>query len=154
MAAGVLARETLEDHGELRAYRLVDRAELLIEVFREADGRAWQLRLPVEQRAEVSRLLRAAGKGLQASASLEFDAEGTAILEEIPLSATDGLAAVALAEGAERAFALWRRERLRSGWSWTIDLVLVPFELGQRLCGFVQEAMASAERIPDGAGGR
>jgi hypothetical protein len=143
MAARVLARETLPDHGELRAYRLEGRAELLLEVFREADGRAWQLRLPLPERAAVARLLRQAVPSLADPDQLAFDASGTAMLGGTALGLDAELAVVVLAQGEDRAFALWRRERLRTGWSWTIDLVLVPMALGQRLCRFVQEALAA-----------
>jgi len=145
MAAGVLAREGLPEHGELRAYRLTDRPELLLEVLREADGRAWQLRVPVGGREALTRLVREAGPALRTPERLAFDAEGMALLGEVALGPDDGLAAVALAQGPERAFALWRRERLRTGWSWTIDLVLVPIEHGPHLCSFVQGALAAAE---------
>lgn len=148
MAAAVLARETLADHGELRAYRLVDRPEVLLEVLREADGRAWQLRVAVAERAAVARLLRAAAPALAEPAQLAFDAEGAAILAEVPLGPDQELAAVALAQDEERAFALWRRERLRDGWSWTIELVLVPFDLGPRLCAFVDGALAAVAKAP------
>lgn len=144
MGAGVLARETLVDHGELRAYLLEERAELLIEVLRDVDGRAWQLRLPLDRRTTVAGLLRTTAPSLAAAKGLTFDADGTVILGEVPLGSEDGLTAVALAEGDERAFALWRRERLRSGWSWTIDLVLVPIEFGQQLCRFVQSTLSAA----------
>ncbi len=143
-AAGALAREVLPDHGELRAYRLVDRPELLLEVLREADGRAWQLRVPLEHGATVSSLLAGAASSLPVPESIDFDAEGTAMLGEVPLGAEERLAAVALAEGDQRAFALWRRERTRAGWSWTIDLALVPLELGPRLCAFARGALAQA----------
>jgi hypothetical protein len=142
MAAGVLAREGLPKHGELRAYRLTDRPELLLEVLREADGRAWQLRVPVGGREALTRLVREAGPALRTPERLAFDAEGMALLGEVALGPDDGLAAV------ERAFALWRRERLRTGWSWTIDLVLVPMEHGPHLCSFVQGALAAAETPP------
>ena len=46
-----------------------------------------------------------------------------------------------IAQGDERAFALWRREQLHSGWSWTIDVVVVPLELARRVCGLVQQVV-------------
>lgn len=146
MTASVLAREALEDHGELRAYNLVDRPEVMLEVLREADGRAWQLRVPVEERHAVARLLHQATPALATPDQLEFDTDGTALLGEVPLGPDHGLAAIALEQGSERAFALWRRERLRGGWSWTIDVVLVPMDLGPHLCTFVQGALEAAAR--------
>ena len=50
------------------------------------------------------------------------------------------LAALVLAQGEERALALWRRERLREGWSWTIDLVLVPLAHGLPLTACIYPA--------------
>jgi hypothetical protein len=142
MTAGVLAREMLPDHGELRAYRLVDRPELLLEVLREADGRAWQLRLPLEHGPVVTNLLAGATPALRSPERIAFDDDGTAVLGEVPLDAGTRLAAVALVEGEEQVFALWRRERTRAGWSWTVDLALVPIELGPQLCAFARGALA------------
>lgn len=142
MAARVLAREALAEHGELRIYQLEDGASLLIEVLREADGRAWQLRLPVAERAGLVRLLRETARRLRAEAPLDFDADGCALLTEILLGPDDGLAALVLAQGEERALALWRRERLREGWSWTIDLVLVPLAHGLPLTASIEEVLA------------
>jgi hypothetical protein len=48
---------------------------------------------------------------------------------------------VVLEESEERAFALWRQEQLRSGWSWTIDVVVVPLELAKRLCALVLQVI-------------
>lgn len=142
--AGIVAREMLPDHGELRAYRLADRSELLLEVLREVDGRAWQLRLPLEQGGVVTNLLAGAAPALRSPDAIAFDADGTALLGEVALQAESRLAALALLEGEERAFALWRRERTRSGWSWTIDLALVPMEFGAQLCSFVRGTLAKS----------
>lgn len=140
--AGIVAREMLQGHGELRAYDLADRSELLLEVLREADGRAWQLRLPLEHGAVVINLLAGATPLLGSTDAIAFGADGTALLGDAPLDAGTRLAAVALLEGEERAFALWRRERTQSGWSWTIDLALVPMEFAVQLCTFVRGALA------------
>jgi hypothetical protein len=145
MAPGVLARETIGDHGELRAYHLVERDEILLEVLREEDGRAWQLRVPVRERAAVTRLIDQVEPRLAAPKLLTFDADGAAFLGQASIGPDDRVEAVVLAEGDERALALWRRERLRSGWSWTIDIALVPFELGPRLCSFVRHAFAAMD---------
>lgn len=142
MTAGVLAREMLPDHGELRAYRLVDRSELLLEVLRETDGRAWQLRLPLDQRPVVTNLLAGTAPTLRTPERIAFDDVGTAVLAEVPLAAGTRLAAVALVEGEKQAFALWRRERTLAGWSWTIDLALVPMAFGPQLCSFARGTLA------------
>jgi hypothetical protein len=148
MIPGVLARETVDDHGELRAYHLADRADILLEVFREEDGRAWQLRLPVRERAAVAQLIRQVQPSLAAPAPLAFDADGAALLGQAPMGPDDEITAVALAEGEDRAFALWRRERLRAGWSWTVDVALVPLDLAPQLCGFVLQALNALD-TPD-----
>lgn len=145
MVARVLAREPLPDHGELRAYRLEERDEILLEVLREADGRAWQLRVPVAERGTLRRLAREAARTLRAPDGPVFDGRGTALLGSVRLGAKDELAALAMREGEEQALALWRRECLRTGWSWTIDLVLVPMPLGPTLCGFVQDAVGALD---------
>ena len=149
MAARVLARETLAAHGELRAYLLEDGATLLVEVLREADGRAWQLRLPLAERAGITRLLRATAHRLRVEESPVPGPDGSALLGEIPLGTRDGLVAVVLAEGEERALALWRRERLRDGWSWTIAQALVPLALGLQLATGVESVLAGLDlRVP------
>ena len=52
------------------------------------------------------------------------------VLLQVEIGPKDQLAAVLLEDGKDRAFALWRQEELRSGWSWTIDVVVVPIESG------------------------
>ncbi|MEK0082667.1 hypothetical protein [Benzoatithermus flavus] len=150
MAPRVLVRATVGDHGEFRAYRLVERDELLLEVLREADGRAWQLRVPIAERAFVIRLIDEIEPRLANPKLLAFDADGTAMLGQAPLGPHDQLAAVVLAEGDERVLALWRRERLRSGWSWTIDVAIVPFDLGHELCSLVRQSFATLDEDPEG----
>ena len=54
MAQGLLARETIADFGEFRAYFRADRDELTFEAFREGDGRAWLLRVPLAARSALS----------------------------------------------------------------------------------------------------
>jgi hypothetical protein len=145
MQAGVLARGQLAEHGEMRAYLLADRGELVLEVLREADGRAWQLRLPVREQAAVARLVRQVTPALAAPRTFAFDEHGAALLGQVPIGPNDQLAAVVLAQDDERAFALWRRERLRAGWSWTIDVTLVPLAFAPELCAFVQEVLAGLD---------
>ena len=57
------------------------------------------------------------------------------------LGPKDQLAAVVLEDGQDRAFALWRQEELRSGWSWTIDVVVVPLDLAEGLCQLTLHAL-------------
>ena len=63
------------------------------------------------------------------------------VLRQVTIGHADQLAAVLIVEGDQRAFALWRREQLRSGWSWTIDVMVVPLELACRLCGLVLQVI-------------
>ena len=55
MAEGLLAREPIANYGEFRAYHRRERRELAFEAFREGDGRAWLLRVPVEARRRHGR---------------------------------------------------------------------------------------------------
>ena len=141
MASDLLQREPIADFGEFRAYLRSERQEMVFEALREADGRAWLLRVPVAARAALAALLR------ELASLLADDRSGAAdpgILREVPLGPKDALAAVLLEEGHERAFALWRREQLRSGWEWTIDVVVVPLELAAKLCGLMRQAIERA----------
>ena len=58
MANDLLAREPIADFGEFRAYLRAERQEMVFEAFREADGRAWLLRVPLAARAAMAGLLR------------------------------------------------------------------------------------------------
>ena len=140
MAEGLLSREPVADYGELRAYLRRERGEMVFEAFREADGRAWLLRLPLGERGAVARLVRAVAP-LVAGTGRELppvDAGGAGVIDQVTIGPSDQLAAVVL---EERAFALWRQEQLRSGWSWTIDVVVVPLELAKRLCALVLQVI-------------
>lgn len=132
MAEGLLARQPIADYGEFRAYHRRERQELVFEAFREGDGRAWLLRVPVEARDAMAGLLREVGPMFGDRRQLPTDHAG--VLRRVTLGPRDQLAAVVLEDGAERAFALWRQEELRSGWSWTIDVVVVPLDLAKGLC--------------------
>jgi hypothetical protein len=55
-----------------------------------------------------------------------------------------------LAEGEERALALWRRERLRSGWNWTIDVALLPLAFGRELFALTRRAFAALDEPEEG----
>ena len=138
MANDLLAREPIADFGEFRAYLRPERQEMVFEAFREADGRAWLLRVPLAARAAVAGLLR------DLAAMLADERAGAAdpgILRQVALGPKDALAAVLLEEGRERAFALWRQEQLRAGWSWTIDVLVVPIELAAKICGLMRQVV-------------
>lgn len=139
MAEGLLIREPITDYGEFRAYLRREREEMVFEAFREADGRAWLLRVPLQARAAMAGLLRDVGPNLVDHATAS--AEGGSILRQVTIGPKDQLAAVLLEDGDDRAFALWRQEELRSGWSWTIDVVVVPIELAKRLCSLVLQVI-------------
>jgi hypothetical protein len=142
MAEGLLSREPIADYGELRAYLRREREEMVFEAFREADGRAWLLRLPLGERGAVARLVRAVAPLVSGGRELpRADAGSAGVIDQVTIGPSDQLAAVVLEEGEERAFALWRQEQLRSGWSWTIDVVVVPLELAKRLCALVLQVI-------------
>src|SRR3954468_15362316 len=127
--------EQLGEPGELRVYHRPGPPEhVAFEVLRETDGRAWTLRVPWQARAVVRHLLADALRIFGEGASLAFDEEGCAELARGLLADGDELAAVMLRQEGERAFAVWRRELTRQGWSWTLDLVLVPEGLAGPLC--------------------
>ncbi|MFL5332928.1 MAG: hypothetical protein ACJ8H8_07050 [Geminicoccaceae bacterium] len=145
MAQGLLRREPIDDFGEFRAYLRAERQEMAFEAFREGDGRAWLLRVPLAARAPLSALLREVSPMLLDDAGLSIDA---GVLHQVSIGPTDQLAAVLIAEGDRRAFALWRQEQLRSGWSWTVDVVVVPVELAHRLCGLVLQVIERMTASP------
>jgi len=72
----------------------------------------------------------------------------TEVLRHVSIGPADQLAAVLIAQGDQRAFALWRREQLRSGWSWTVDVMVVPLELARRLCGLVLQVIDRLTAVP------
>ncbi len=142
MAEGLLTREPITDFGEFRAYLRHEREEMVFEAFREQDGRAWLLRVPVQARTALAGLVREVGPMLADPAqAAAIDPAGAAILKQVAIGPKDQLAAVVLEDGGERAFALWRQEQLRSGWSWTIDVVVVPIELAKSLCSLVLQVI-------------
>ena len=145
MASDLLTREPIAEFGEFRAYLRSERQEMVFEAFRESDGRAWLLRVPLAARAAMTGLLR------EAAALLADERSGRAdpgILRQVTLGPKDALAAVLLEEGPDRAFALWRREQLRSGWEWTIDVVVVPLELADRVCGLMRQVIERTGTTP------
>lgn len=150
MVDGLLTREPIAGFGEFRAYRHVDRGELVFEAFREEDGRAWLLRLPLQERSAAAFLARHVAPMLAGPAAFAVDAGGAAVLHQVALGPEAQLAAVMLEGEEERAFALWRQERLRAGWSWTIDVVVVPWPLAGRLCALVLETIGRLDAVGGG----
>jgi len=149
MAEGLLTREPISDYGEFRVYLRPEREELVFEAFREQDGRAWLLRVPTHARAAIAGLLRDLAPLLAKSETgHELTAADAGVLLQVEIGPKDQLAAVLLEDGKDRAFALWRQEDLRSGWSWTIDVVVVPIELARRFCGL---ALQVIEKLNAGA---
>ena len=134
MAEGLLIREPITDYGEFRAYLRREREEVVFEAFREEDGRAWLLRVPMQAKSAIAGLLREVGQNLADHAMTTADG---GILRQVTIGPKDQLAAVVLEDGQDRAFALWRQEELRNGWSWTIDVVVVPIELARRFCSLM-----------------
>src|SRR3954468_1119541 len=74
MAQGLLRREPIDDFGEFRAYLRAERQEMAFEAFREGDGRAWLLRIPLAARAPLSALLGEVSPMLLDDAGLSIDA--------------------------------------------------------------------------------
>ena len=134
--AAVIA-ERLGELGELRIYcRPGPPEHLAIEILRESDGRAWTLRVPWTGRALLRQLLLEVQRHLEPAGEeeLPFDEEGCAELAKALLAPADELVGVMLQQDDEHAFALWRRELTRRGWSWTLDVVVTPRSLAQALC--------------------
>lgn len=139
--------ERLGGHGELRTYRRPGPPEhVAFEILREADGRAWTLRVPWETRSPFRDLLGAARERLtsagdDASTAPDFDEQGCAELAKTHLAGGEEILAVLLEQGDERAFALWRREPTRQGWNWTLDVVVVPAGLATVACDLMLAAL-------------
>src|SRR4051812_5098640 len=145
--------EQLGELGELRVYyRPGPPEDVAFEVLRETDGRAWTLRVPWQARAVVRHLLADALRIFGEGASLAFDEQGCAELARGLVADGDELAAVMLRQEGERAFAVWRRELTRQGWSWTLDLVLGPGGLAAPLCTPMLAGVDRAQHAPGRAG--
>jgi hypothetical protein len=143
-------QERLGELGELRAYRRPGPPEhVAFEVLRESDGRAWTLRVPWGGREALRRLLAAAGERLGPDAPPpDFGEDGCAELAAEEAAAGVQLLAVLLRQDEERAFAVWRREPTRQGgWTWTLDVVVVPGPLAVTLC---QRMLADLDRLDQG----
>ena len=101
MAQGLLARETIADFGEFRAYFRADRDELTFEAFREGDGRAWLLRVPLAARSALSALLRDVGPMLPEDTGHAGEAR---VLRQVSIGPADQLAASRKAISAPSPF--------------------------------------------------
>jgi hypothetical protein len=146
MGEAAVICERLCDHGELRIYRRPGPPEhIAFEILREADGRAWTLRVPWEARSPFRDLLGEAREHL-ADDTADFDARGCAELAKADLGGGEELVAVLLEQGGERAFAIWRREMARLGWNWTLDVVVVPTGLAGAACGLM---LGGLDRLDD-----
>lgn len=146
MADDLVVRSPIAGHGEFRAYYHPARSEVVFEVLREVDGRACMLRLPHRERAVMGTILHQTLPRLADPVEPAFDEQGVAVLRRVVISPGDRLAAVVLASDEERAFAVWREEKLRAGWSWTIDVVVVPLRLAPMLAELVLQALERIER--------
>ena len=145
--ARVLAVEPLEGYGELRCFlRDGPPAHFACEVLREVDGRAWTLRVPVARLGVLRALLRHARRVMKDTETAEFDAEGMFWLGRERLVEGEEIAALVLQEGDSLVFALWKREHLRTGWSWTLDAVFVPVALAMPLCEMLDASLEALTR--------
>lgn len=135
MEQAAFFQDDLTGLGQLRVYRRPGPPEhAACEVLRETDGRAWTLRVPWGARTVLRHLLADALRFLVEGIDPEFDERGCAELARGLLAADDELVAVMLAQGDERAFAVWRRELTRQGWAWTLDVVVAPGAMAPDLC--------------------
>jgi hypothetical protein len=143
MVSQVIACERLGEHGELRGFvRDGPPQHLAFEIFRDADGRAWTLRVPLADHARLERLTTVAAARLARGGAPALAEDGTATLARETLSNGDEVVALVLEQDGERVFALWRREPARDGWSWTLDAVFVPEALAEASCAVIRRALA------------
>jgi hypothetical protein len=155
MEQPAVVQERLEGLGELRIYRRPGPPEhAAFEVLRASDGRAWTLRAPWTARETLTTLLTSARDRLDAEEPPVFDNEGCAEIARAALGADDEILVVLLQQGEEKALAVWRRERARSGWSWTLDVVVVPERLGGELCRRLLEGLERLAQVKEPAGTR
>lgn len=145
MGSSVIAVERIGTLGELRGFvRDGPPPHYAFEILQDEDGRAWTLRVPLDQDASLRRLLMAAQGRLRQIGHVGRDLEGCRLLAAELLGADDELVAVVLSEDDRERFALWRRERGRSGWSWTLDVVFAPLEHAAELCRLLETALQRA----------
>lgn len=151
MTEAVLSWERLGDYGELRTFRRSGPPwHLAIEVLRESDGRAWTLRIPLDELRSLTTVLRSAFARLIQPGDLVFDEDGVAVITSDRLRGDRELHALVMQQGEDLIFALWMREHLRSGWSWSLDAVFVPLDLYRPLLELLGKAIEVAKRPSGG----
>ena len=151
MEQAAIIAERLDELGELRIYRRAGPPEhMAIEILRDSDGRAWTLRVPWARRASLRELLAEIQAQLDdpGDDGLTFDDQGCAELGKTELAPDDEVLAVILQQGEDHAFALWRRELTRQGWSWTLDVVVAPKALAGPLCSRLLAALEQLDQRP------
>jgi hypothetical protein len=125
--AKVVAVEPLENYGELRCFlRDGPPRHFACEILREVDGRAWTLRVPTARLDALRALLRQAQRRMYDTEPAEFDEEGMIWLGRERLAEDEELAALFLQQETDIIFAIWKREHLPTGWSWTLEAMFVP----------------------------
>jgi hypothetical protein len=132
-----LGTTPIGDYGELRAFLRPgpkSESEIAFELLREADGRAFAIRLPLRSASEFGRFLGRLERRLADDAGLTYDAEDKALLDRLGIATDDEIAALVLRQDGRELLALWRRERRSADWSWTLDALFAPRELGPGLC--------------------
>ncbi|MDX6750294.1 hypothetical protein SH611_10800 [Geminicoccaceae bacterium 1502E] len=145
MAGSVIAWERIGELGELRGFvREGPPPHYAFEILQDEDGRAWTLRVPLAQDASLRRVLAAVAGRLQHLHDIEPDEEGCRRLAGELLGGEDELVALVMSGQGQERFALWRRERLGSGWSWTLDVVFAPLGDAAELCRLIEAALAQA----------
>lgn len=152
MTEAVLSWEKLGDYGELRTFRRSGPPwHLAIEILREVDGRAWTLRVPLDELRALMTVLRSASARLGSPSELVFDEDGTAVLTSDRLRGDRELYALVLQQNDDLIFALWIREHLRAGWSWSLDAVFVPIDLYRTFIDLLVKAIEVAKHPSAGA---
>ncbi|SNB62388.1 hypothetical protein SAMN07250955_103106 [Arboricoccus pini] len=147
MTEAILTWEKLGEYGELRTFRRSGPPwHLAIEILREVDGRAWTLRIPLDELRALMTVLRSASARLGAPSELVFDEDGTAVLTSDRLRGDRELYALVLQQNDDLIFALWTREHLRSGWSWSLDAVFVPIDLYRSFIDLLFKAIEAAKQ--------
>ena len=133
MANDLLTREPIADFGEFRAYLRSERQEMVFEAFREADGRAWLLRVPLAARAAIDRPACATWRRCWPTSARDRRSRhpapgGVGPQGRARRRAARGRPGARLRPVAARAAA-------RRAGSWTIDVVVVPLELAAKSAG-------------------
>lgn len=145
MAGSVIALERIAGLGELRGFvREGPPPHFAFEIFQDEDGRAWTLRVPLQQDASLRRVLAASRTKLPRAMEADPDETGTRQLASELLGAGDELVALVLSSEGQERFALWRRERGGGGWSWTLDVVFAPLAHAGEMCLLIEAALERA----------